>query len=81
MYYSVFVNESTGALSASSLKKGHAIKVIGTAKIRIEKDIDGYNMYIIDRISASFIDTDPFKLLSETDNIASDEDVTDIPLE
>lgn len=80
MYYSVFVNDRTGALSASKLEKGQAIKVIGKAKIDVEKDKNGFDQYIINRITAYSIDTDPFKKLSETDTLVSDEEMDDIPL-
>ena len=80
IYYSVFVNDKTGALSASKLEKGQAIKVIGKAKINIVKDANGYDQYLIDRITAYSIDTDPFKKLAETDDLASDEEMDNIPL-
>lgn len=72
MYYSIFVHQN-GALEASILEKGTAIKVIGKAKIRIEKSADNYDNYIIDSISAYSIDTDPFKKLSEADELVSDD--------
>ncbi len=80
-YWSVFVNDGNSALTASELKAGKAIKVIGRAKINIEKNADGYNKYVIDRIVATSIDTDPFKELSDPEELASDEDLNDIPLE
>lgn len=80
MYYSVFVNDKTGALTASKLKKGAAVKVVGRAKIKIQKDANGYDQYLIDRISATYIDTDPFKKLPEANEMATDEEVADIPL-
>lgn len=80
MFYSVFVNDKGGALTASKLAKGQTIKVIGRAKIIVEKDANGYDKYVIDRITASYIDTDPFNNLSEAEELASDEEVSDIPL-
>ena len=71
MFYSVFVNDKTGALTASALIKGQAVKMIGKARIKLEKDSNGYDQYIINGISALNIDTDPFNKLSETDNMAS----------
>lgn len=80
MYYSIFVNENGGALTASNLQKGQAIKVIGKAKINIVKDKNGYDQNIIDRVTAYSIDTDPFKKLEESAEMATEEDVNDIPL-
>ena len=66
MYYSVFVNEHSGiALSASNLKKGNAIKVIGKANIDIQKDENGFDQIIVESISAFSIDTDPFNKIAE----------------
>ena len=80
MFYSVFVNDKTGALTASKLKKGQAIKVIGKARIDIEKDENNFDKYVIDRITAYSIDTDPFKKLSDGAELASSQEVDDIPL-
>lgn len=80
-YWSVFVNDGNNALTVSELKAGKAIKVVGRAKINIEKDADGYDKYVVDRIVAKYIDIDPFKQLADTDNMASDEDLNDEPVE
>lgn len=74
-YFSVFVHEKAGALSVASLEKGHAVKVIGNPKIVIVKDSDGYEKNVIDSITAYSIDVDPFNNLSETDTIASSNDM------
>ena len=80
-YWSVFVNDNGFALTAAELKAGQAIKVIGRGKINIEKDADGYDKYVLNRIVATYIDTDPFKQLSEAEEMVSDEELDDIPLE
>lgn len=72
MFYSVFVYDNAGALTASNLKQGHAVKVIGRAKIRVEKDSNNYNQNIIDSITAFSIDTDPFNQLSESEGCESE---------
>jgi len=59
-YFTVFVNDKAGALSASKLAKGQTIKVVGKAKINIESDSNGYPINVIDSISAYSIDTDPY---------------------
>lgn len=71
-YFSVFVHEKAGALTVSSLQKGHAVKVIGNPKIVIVKDSDGYEKNVIDSISAYSVDADPFNNLSDT-AVSSDE--------
>lgn len=79
MFYSVFVHEKAGALTASKLKKGETIKVVGKAKINIEKDANDFDKYVIDSISAYSIDTDPFRKSSE-EEVSLNEEVTDTPL-
>lgn len=76
MFYSIFVSEKGGALSASSLTKGQAIKVFATPKIKIEKDARGYDRYVIDSLRAFKIDTNPYQNAPE-EELAGD----DIPLE
>ncbi len=60
-YYSIFVNDKAGALSASKLEKGQSIKVVGKANIKKESDANNHIQYIIDSISAYSIDTDPYR--------------------
>lgn len=79
-FHSVFVYEDGGALTASKLKKGQAIKVFCSAKLMILKDENDYDQNAIERLKAYHIDTDPFKKSSETDDIASDETSNDIPV-
>ena len=79
MFYSIFVNDQAGALTASELTKGQIVKVIGKARIEITKDDNGYDKYVINGISASHIDTDPFNKLSENDEMVSDEELSEVP--
>lgn len=67
-YFTVFVNDKAGALSASKLAKGQTIKVVGKAKINIESDSNGYPINVIDSISAYSIDTDPYRNSEDDDN-------------
>jgi|GEM_PF-3711629 len=67
-YFSVFVNNKADSLTASNLKQGQSIKVVGKAKINIGSGSNGYPINVIDSISAYSIDTDPFGKLNDNSN-------------
>ena len=46
-FHSVFVNEKAGALTASALKKGNPVKIIGKPKFEIVKGTDGFDQNVI----------------------------------
>jgi len=76
-YLTVFVSEKAGALSASKLKKGAPVKVIGKPSFEVQKDAEGYDQYILKSISAYKLDTEPFKDKPEDEVIASEEAAAD----
>lgn len=71
-YFTVFVNDKAGALSASKLAKGQTIKVVGKAKINIGSGSNGYPINVIDSISAYSIDDDPYGSSDEDDGNLSE---------
>ena len=81
-FHSVFVNKGDIAFQVQNLKSGDPIKVSGIAKLKIIKDEEGYDQYVVERIVARYVDTDPFNR-SEADNddsqIAVEEEKEIIP--
>ena len=78
-YYSIFVSEKAGALTASNLEKGQAIKVVGKANMKTFKNSDNHEINQIESIRAYSIDTDPYKKLSESETFVPEEEMDDIP--
>jgi single-stranded DNA-binding protein len=74
-YLTVFVNEKAGALSASKLKKGHPIKIIGKPSFEVEKNAEGYDQYVLKSISAYKLDLEPFKNKSQDEVIEAEESI------
>ena len=73
-FYSVFIYDHALCFDVQHLTKGDAVYVKGIAHMNVTKNDQGYDTMIVDRITATFIDTNPFDLsLHDQSSLTTDE--------